>query len=285
MQETLPPQIPKWPFYLSDAILLAAAGFIVWQGTLPLGRWEILGSLCCVILGAVIAIFPFILEYQAVTRLSEAVTLAQGLERIQHAQTIAQRIAEATNNWQAVHESASKTAANAQEISERMAAEVRDFTQFLQKANDTEKSTLRLEVEKLRRGEGEWLHALVRILDHVYALHSAAVRSGQLRIIEQLTQFQGACRDAARRLGLAPFVAEPDESFDPQRHQTADGNPPPAEAKAVETMATGYTFQGRIVRPALVSFEPAPGATAEPAPAAEPAPPPPSESGEGPSLL
>jgi hypothetical protein len=98
MQETLPPQIPKWPFYLSDAILLAAAGFIVWQGTLPLGRWEILGSLCCVILGAVIAIFPFILEYQAITRLSEAVTLAEGLERIQHAQTIAQRIAEATNN-------------------------------------------------------------------------------------------------------------------------------------------------------------------------------------------
>ena len=170
MQETLPPQIPKWPFYLSDAILLAAAGFIVWQGTLPLGRWEILGSLCCVILGAVIAIFPFILEYQAITRLSEAVTLADGLERIQHAQTIAQRIAEATNNWQAVHESASKTAATAQEISERMAAEVRDFTQFLQKLTTPSRCASRSKTAPGRDG------ALVRILT-MYALHSAAVRS------------------------------------------------------------------------------------------------------------
>jgi len=47
--------------------------------------------------------------------------------------------------------------------------------------NDSEKTTLRLEVEKLRRGELEWLQALVHILDHVFALHTAAMHSGDVK--------------------------------------------------------------------------------------------------------
>lgn len=285
MQETLPPQVPKWPFYLSDAILLAAAWFIAWQGTLPLGRWEILGSLVCVTLGAVIAVLPFVLEYKAVARLSEAATLASGLAQIKHAETIATRIAEATDNWQAVHEAAGKTAATARDISERMAAEVRDFTQFLQKTNDSEKTTLRLEVEKLRRGEGEWLQALVRILDHVYALHVAAVRSGQPRLVEQLTQFQNACRDAARRLGLVPFAVEPGEPFDAARHQTPDGTAPPADAKAADTLATGFTFQGRLVRPAVITLATDPASPPENALDPDPSPPSPPPQGAGPEQI
>jgi len=255
MQEMRLPQVPKWPFYLSDAILLAAAWFLVWQSTLPLGRWEILGSSLCVALGAIIAVFPFVLEYKAITRLTEAATLERGLAQIQHAEMIAARIAEATDNWQAVHEQSGKTVAGAREISERMAAEVREFTQFLQKANDSEKATLRLEVEKLRRSEGEWVQMVVRILDHVFALYSAGVRSGQPRLIEQLTQFQSACRDVARRAGLVPFAATSGEPFDAQRHQTPDAKTPPPDAKVGNTLATGFTLQGQIIRPAVVQIQ------------------------------
>lgn len=255
MHDALPPPLPKWPFYLSDAILLAAAGFITWQGTLPLGRWEILGSLVCVTLGAAVAVLPFVLEYRALARMTEAATLAAGLAQIKEAQTIATRITAATDNWLAVQEQSGKTVAAAREIADRMAAEVREFTEFLRKANDSEKATLRLEVEKLRRSEADWLQVLVHIFDHVYALHSAGVRSGQPRLIEQLTQFQDACRDAARRIGLAPFVVAAGEPFDPQRHQTLDGQPPAAPAVVAETVATGFTFQGRLLRPALVKLD------------------------------
>jgi molecular chaperone GrpE (heat shock protein) len=273
MQDALPPRVPKWPFYLSDAILLATAWFLAWQGTLPLGRWEILGGLACVTLGACLAVLPFVLEYKAVARLTEAATLAHGLAQIKHAETIAARIVEATDNWQAVHEQSSKTAAAARDITDRMAAEVRDFTTFLEKANDTEKATLRLEVEKLHRAEADWLQVLVRILDHVYALHTAAVRSGQPRLVEQLTQFQNACRDAARRLGLVPLLAAAGESGDPQRHRTTEGTPPPPDAKVAETLAPGYTFQGRRLRPAVVSLQAATGGVAAVPPAeGEPAP-------------
>ena len=70
-----------------------------------------------------------------------------------------------------------------------MAAEVREFSEFMQKMNDSEKAALRLEIEKLRRGEGEWLQVLVRILDHVFLLHAAAMRSGQPKLVGQISQF------------------------------------------------------------------------------------------------
>ena len=62
-----------------------------------------------------------------------------------------------------------------------------------------------------------------------------------------------ACRDAARRVGLTPFAPNEGEPFDAERHQLVEeGAAAPAEAVVAETIATGYTYQGRLVRPALV---------------------------------
>jgi molecular chaperone GrpE (heat shock protein) len=104
----------------------------------------------------------------------------------------------------------------------------------------------------MRRGEAEWLQVLVRILDHVFLLHAAAARSGQPKVADQIAQFQNACRDAARRIGLTPFVATPDEPFNAERHQAVDESKPPADAFVAETIGAGYTFQGKLLRPALV---------------------------------
>ena len=166
---------------------------------------------------------------------------------------IAGQISGATGKWQDAQEQADKTARAAREIAERMTGEVQAFTEFMQRANDSERANLRLEVEKLRRGEGEWLQVLVRMLDHVYALHQGAFRSGQPKLVEQVGSFQSACRDAARRVGLTPFTANEAEPFDAQRHQLVEaGAKPPPDAVVAETIAAGYTFQGRSVRPALV---------------------------------
>src|SRR5439155_26122208 len=98
---------------------------------------------------------------------------------------------------------------------------------------------------------------LVRILDHIYALYQAAVRSGQSNLVEQLGLFQDSCRDVARRVGLVPFTAIPGESYDSKLHQLADsGAVPAAEARVAETVANGYSFQGQLVRPALVTLQP-----------------------------
>ena len=262
--------VPKWPFLLGGVLLLAAAYFLIRQAPHPIGRWEIVTAASCVALGAVLAALPFILDYRAIVKIIDASALGSVAEKIQNLEKLAAQIHAATNEWLNVQTQAEKTSAGAQEIADRMAQEVRQFSEFMQKMNDSEKAALRLEVEKLRRGEGEWLQVLVRILDHVFALHAAAARSGQPRLAEQLAQFQNACRDAARRIGLAPFAAEADEPFDAGRHQPLDGGTePPADAVVAETAAPGFTFQGRLLRPALVRLrEKNPVAEAAPAEAA-----------------
>ncbi len=244
--------MPKWPFFLGDAFLLGMAVFIYWEAKYPLGRWEITACGVCVALGAALGILPFLLEYRALLKLIETTALETATEKIQKLETVAAQISGATNHWHAAQEQADKTAALAREISEKMAAEARDFSEFMEKLNQGEKSNLRLEVEKLRRAEGDWLNVLVHLLDHVYALYHAAERSGQANLIGQVGQFQNACRDAARRVGLVPLLASQSEPFDNQRHKWADGEAPPAGAVVAEMLATGYTFQGKFLRPALV---------------------------------
>ncbi|PYJ08183.1 MAG: nucleotide exchange factor GrpE [Verrucomicrobia bacterium] len=259
-------KLSKWPFFLGDVLLLGAAYSIYHPAKLAPGPWQMAFAVLCVAVGAWLAILPFVLEYRAAMKVAEAGALTTVVAQIQNVERLAGQIGNATGQWQNVQEQADKVAGSAREIAERMAAEVRGFTEFLQKANEGEKANLRLEVEKLRRAENDWLQVLVRILDHVFALHQGAVRSGQPNLITQLANFQNSCREAARRVGLVPFAAGDSEPFDPKRHQLVEGDAKTAaDGIIAETMASGYTFQGKLLRPALVRLQtdaarqPAPG--------------------------
>ena len=248
--------IPKWPFLAANAVLLAAAAVVVAKAAHPIATGEVAVVIGGVALGALFGCLPFILEYRATKQLVEMNALGTVAEQLQDLKKYSAQIAAATDQWALVQDatkgSAESTAAAAREIVERMAAEIREFNAFQAKLNDSERGALRLEVDKLRRTEAEWLQVVVRILDHVFALHTAATRSGQPEIAEQIGQFQNACREAARRVGVTPFVALPGEKFDPQRHRVQGVENPPAAAVAAETLAPGLTFQGRLIRPALV---------------------------------
>ncbi len=279
MRTQMETRASKWPFFAGDAVLLGAAYLVYSQARLPLGVWEMGCIAGCVAAGAALACTPYLLDYRAAVKLAEVEALTTVVSQVKSLEEIAALIRGATSQWQEIQAQAGQTAGTAKHLVDHLSAEARAFTEFLQRANDSEKATLRLETEKLRRGENDWLQVLVRMLDHVYALHQGALRSGQPKLIEQLGLFQNACCDAARRVGLAPFVAEPDQGFDAQRHQAVEGNgQPPAEAIVEETVATGYTFQGRLLRPALVRLRKA--AVPEPAAVAAAAQPV-SETGQG----
>lgn len=273
MQDLTAPRLAKWPFFLGSAVLFGLfAWFMFHQTKSPENAWEVLASLGCVALGAWFLIWPFVLEYRSAAKLVESATLTTVVSQVQNLEQLATQISGATAQWQGVQEAADKTARQAKDIAQNMANEAKNFTEFLQRANDSEKATLRLEVDKLRRAEGEWLQVLVRILDHVHALNRAAAHSRQPNVIEQLSRFQNACHDAARRVGLAPFIAAPEEKFDTQIHQVMDGD---GEAKAEngatvsETIASGFTFQGKLLRQALVRLQ---NASAPPVEEEAPAP-------------
>jgi molecular chaperone GrpE (heat shock protein) len=253
MTESIALKLSKWPFFLGDGLLLGTAYFVAYQSKFTLGHWELCLVLLCVAGGALLAVAPFLLEYQALVKVTEAGALDTVVSQLKNLDDLAKQISGATGKWQDAQEQADKTAASAREVAERMTGEVQAFTEFMKRANDSERATLRLEVEKLRRVESEWLQVAVRMLDHVYALNQGASRSGQPNLIDQLGSFQNACRDAARRVGLTPFIANEAEPFDAQRHQLLEeGAKPPPNAVVEETVATGYTFQGRLLRPALV---------------------------------
>jgi len=91
------------------------------------------------------------------------------------------------------------------------------------------------------------------MLDHVHAVTHAAQRSQQSSVADQLVRFQQACHNAARRVGLIPFTADPSEPFTPERHELVEGKPESAvDAQIEEVVASGFMFQGRLIRRALV---------------------------------
>jgi len=253
MRAQVNPKLSKWPFFIGDGLLLAVAFFLSGQIKFAMGIWPMVLVAGCVAGGAVLAILPFVLEYRVLAKLAEAEALTNVVSQIQNLTSVADKISHATNQWQNIQEEAEKAGLVAKGLAERMAAEVRAFAELTQKMNDAEKATLRLEVDKMHRAQSDWLEVSVRTLDHVYALHLGASRSGQPNLIAQVTQFQNACRDVARKVGLTPFIAEPAEPFNAQRHQLLEGQNAPSDGgKVAETLATGYTFQGRMLRPALV---------------------------------
>jgi molecular chaperone GrpE (heat shock protein) len=265
-------KVPKWPFLLGNALLLVFAYFIVSKSRHPISSWEIIACFATATIGVLIGIFPFYLDYRAMGKALEINALGTVTEKIQKLDTISAQINAVTNRWETIQETlkaeAEKTSTAAKQIADQMAGEACQFTESMQKMNDSEKVALRLEVEKMHRGETEWLQVLVRILDHVFALHTAAVRTGDPKFAEPITNFQNACRDIAHRIGLTPFVAEPDEPFNAERHQVAGADSvAPENAFVAETVGTGFTFQGQFLRPAIVRLREVKAVVAKPIPA------------------
>lgn len=242
--------------FLVGAVLFDVLGyFIMVKSPAPLTQWVTGAVIICVGTGAWLSILPFWWDAKANLRMDEVDTLAVSTRQIQNIQKVADQITTATAQWMTVQEHSSAAVDSAKKISEEMGAEAIRFAEFMKQANDREKAALRLETEKLKRAEADWLQILVRILDHIHALHQAGLRSGQKNVVEQLTHFQNACRDVARRVGLVGFGANPGDAFDEALHQPVEPGQEAGEgARVQDTIALGYTFQGQQIRRAAVTL-------------------------------
>lgn len=212
MSERPETRLARWPSLSlvvcigSAAVLDYGAWLVVEQSPHPISIWVAVSALAAVGAAAWVAIYPFSTDAQNATQLDELEKLQSAVGQIKNLEKVATQITIATAQWQNVQEHNAKAIESAKQVSEEMSQEALRFADFMKQANDSEKATLRLEVEKLKRAETDWLQVLVRVLDHVYALHCAAKHSGQQNLIDQLAHFQNACRDAARRVGLVAFA-------------------------------------------------------------------------------
>ena len=269
MKDSEVPQISLWPFLVGDAVLLATAGVIVQFGPRPMTLGQSVLCVAAVGFAAVIGVLPFLKRYEAEVRFQEDRGLTSAVEQIGELRHVAGRFEQATGYLQTIQDQAEKTVGATTEVSERMITEATQFREFMTQAQDREKAHLKLEAEKLRRGEGEWVQSVVLILDHIHALHQAAMRSGQPELSKQIGQFRGVCLDACRRVGLSPYIPEAGEPFDPAKHTAGKSESKPADGATVSAiLACGYLYQGAMLRPALVKTE-APTETAEDSPETE----------------
>jgi methyl-accepting chemotaxis protein len=113
-------KISKWPFLLGNAVLVAAAGAIIWKAAHPISQSEMLIATSVVTLGALLGCLPFILEYRAVKKLIEVNAVTTVAEQLHNLKTYSAQISTATDQWARVQEitkgDAEKTAAAAKEI-------------------------------------------------------------------------------------------------------------------------------------------------------------------------
>ena len=248
------PKVTKWPFLLGDVLLVGMAGFLILTASWPLSRWEIAAVAPCFIIGAWLAVIPFLREHAAAVKLLEQTNLADAAGQLDRLVTLVNQVSAATTDWQSIQDSASKTHRAAEELTVKMGTEARAFADFLQRSDAQEKGAMRLEIDKLRRGEGETLQVIVHLQDHIYALFLAGIRTGQSQLVQQLGQFRSACLDTVRRIGLVAHEARPGDEFDGKIHQTPDGQEPPPGTRIEGTIACGYTYQGQAVRRILVAL-------------------------------
>lgn len=269
----------KWPFLLADLGLLIGCAWVITQA-LPARAYLVVAvAVVAWMFGAWLCVLPWLKEFQAAAKRDETEDLTSALEQINKLEEIGARVQAATGSWQSAQDAAARVTATAKELEERIRADSKDFMEFAERIHNDEKQNLRLEVEKLRRAEAEWLQVAARMLDHTFAITQAAMRSGQPNLATQMTNFQNACRDAARRVGLIAFVPGMGDAFDERTQQLEDTNAKPEEGAVVaDVLATGYTFQGQLLRKALVRLStseaggPIQPAEQEPEPVREPEP-------------
>jgi molecular chaperone GrpE (heat shock protein) len=268
--------LPKTPFVAADLCLLAAAGYFAWQAHSAGQVWgwkEMALAGAFVAFGGWLATVPYIRAYEAEFKLLEQRDLTDATAGLNKLDQLARQITAATSQWQDIQSTATKTSVQATGLVDRMQAEAKGFAEAIQRANDAEKNTLKIEAEKLRRGEADFLQVLIHLLDHTFALHQAGVRSGQPDLARELGGFRAACLDTVRRVGIVAHAAEAGHLFNPQAHQTPDGTEPEPGAPISAMVACGYTYQGAVLRRIVVVTSGRTATTTEPSgDASEPAP-------------
>jgi molecular chaperone GrpE (heat shock protein) len=256
------PSLPLWPFIVVDAISLSLAASVLRFGHRPLTDVQAILIILSGALGSWSFLTPFLRRSREEHAISQVKLITDANTQIQKMDELAQHIESATNHWLDLQRLTGQSVASAGQIAEKMAFETKAFADSMKKATDLERNHLRLEVDKLRRSETDRVQVLVHMLDHVFALYQAARHSKNAGLIEQISQFQNACRDAARRVGLVQTVAAPGEGFDAKIHQLPPDTQATESALVSDTMVAGYTYQGQTLRRPVVTLQETTPATA-----------------------
>ncbi len=153
------PKLPKYPFLVGDAALLATAWFIASRGHGPLSADAIIAIAACVAIGAILVAIPFLSDYAR--KQDEALDERQrGLEALSRTiNTAAEQISIAANGLHEITELAHKNLKHAEQLPQKLHDKITEFNAQLDNAREDDREELEKELAELRASETERLQA------------------------------------------------------------------------------------------------------------------------------
>ncbi len=153
------PQLPQWIFYLTDAVLLGAAGFIASQSAHPLSHTATLAITICIIAGAIVGLVPLVARYEREKnetlddrqRALEALALTLN--------TAAEQISIAASGLHSIAELAQKNLKHAEQLPHKLQEKIAEFNAQLDNAREDDREELEKELADLRASESERLQS------------------------------------------------------------------------------------------------------------------------------
>ncbi len=231
------PRLPKLPFLIGDAILLATALFIALRSDPPLSATALAVIAGCVGLGAILAVIPFLADYarRQDEDLTERQNSLEALARTTAAS--AEQISIAASGLHSIAELAQKNLKTAEQLPHKLQERINEFNQQRDEAAVAEIETLTQEVNALRASEAEKLEtASDRIHKAVAELAKVEAALGRLPTLGEQAGTKGAqalaaAADAAiARLNSALATAGAGNPVDPPKAEPKRKQSKPAEA-------------------------------------------------------
>lgn len=273
------PKLPKWPFLVGDAALLALAWLIGDQSRNPFAGTPLIAIVICVVCGAILGAVPFLADYarKQDEALDERQRALEALSRTVAAS--AEQISIAANGLHEIAEVAQRNLKAAEQLPGKLQEKISaikiqaEAPRETREKRDDEKEELKKEVARLRAADADRLQAATDKL---------------LKATAELSKLAAARPEPARPgepVRPAPVDASTPSAPAPAA-EIAVTPPPPAAAPTTETAATVDSVvpvapeappppkRARKPKPETPAPAPEPIATANatPAPEASPAP-------------
>jgi hypothetical protein len=126
----LPAAIVKWPFFAGDGLCIATAAAILLLAEQPLARGVTAAAVVCLLIGAFLAIMPYLIGHEVRLRMAEASVHASIEGQIRKATGFAEQLNHSVSRSQATAEGVEKILASAEESMEKLSEQVESITQW-----------------------------------------------------------------------------------------------------------------------------------------------------------
>ena len=203
MSSSSSPKLPKWIFFLTDAILLFTAWFIASRSSGPLSSHAIFAITACVIVGAILGTIPLLLHYEREKnetlddrqRALEALALTLT--------TAADQISIAAKGLHEIAELTQKNLKQTEQLPQKLQDKVAEFQAQLGSARDEERDEMKTELAALRAAESQRLESTVE------RIQKAATELAKLEATTQktLSTAQAALAKTPETLAAATTAA------------------------------------------------------------------------------